>query len=88
MPETDIAAVEDNATGETIQDDDNVLADCITRKQLLVQLDVHDATLRRWHRNGEAPPRIMLGGREYYHVPTTRKWVLSRLQRRGARDRQ
>ncbi len=83
MPEPHNEAVGD-ATAEAVPDNDNVLAGCITRAQLLDQLSIHDATLRRWHRKGEGPPRIVLGAREYYAVDAVRKWVLSRTQTNGA----
>lgn len=57
-----------------------VLAGFISRLQLCEELDIHDATLRRWQREGKAPPHVKIGNKQYYHVGETRKWLLSKLE--------
>lgn len=39
-------------------------------------LNVSQATLSRWRREGEGPPFVQVGGIARYNPPTVRAWVL------------
>jgi hypothetical protein len=56
---------------------ERLLGDLITPAELAAEFGVCLETLKRWHRIGKAPPRVMLGRFPYYSKTTVRAWMQS-----------
>ena len=60
-----------------MQSGQKLLDDYITPEQLAEEFGICLETLKRWHRTGKAPPKVMLGGFPYYSKSTVRAWLQS-----------
>lgn len=49
----------------------------ITPAELAKELGICVETLKRWHRAGKGPPKLMLGRFPYYSKSTVRDWMQS-----------
>jgi excisionase family DNA binding protein len=56
----------------------HVLEGYLTRKECAAELGVADATLARWHTEGNAPPFVKIGKRILYRRAAVQAWLASR----------
>jgi predicted DNA-binding transcriptional regulator AlpA len=56
---------------------ERLLGDYITPAELAAEFGICLETLKRWHRSGKAPPKVMLGRFPYYSKSTVRAWMQS-----------
>jgi predicted DNA-binding transcriptional regulator AlpA len=54
-----------------------LLDDYLTPEELADEFGICLETLKRWHRSGKAPPKVMLGRFPYYSKSTVRAWMQS-----------
>lgn len=61
-----------------------ILDDYLSPTECAAELGISAATLPRWHRLGDGPPRIKLGRKTLYSREAVRGWLKSREQRSAA----
>lgn len=64
-----------------------VLSEYASRPEMARELNISQRTLARLDALRQGPPRLMLGGRCLYHIPSAREWLKSRLQSQVAAAR-
>lgn len=55
-----------------------ILADYLTPTECAAELGINPRTLERWHRLGDAPPRVKLGRRVLYRRESVTTWLRAR----------
>ena len=56
---------------------ERLLGDYMTPVELAAEFGICLDTLKRWHRAGKGPPKVMLGRFPYYSKSTVRAWMQS-----------
>jgi hypothetical protein len=64
-----------------------LLDEYLSPAQLAVELGISPRTLPRWEALGEAPPKITIGRKAYYHIVAVRTWLKAREQRARSREK-
>jgi hypothetical protein len=61
-----------------------LLADFVDSHQLAKELDRCERTIRNWMNEPNGMPYAMLGYTRIIHIPTARKWLMSRMRQRNS----
>jgi hypothetical protein len=64
---------------------EHLLSDFFTPDELADELQICEATLARWERLGEGPPRTCVGRKIYFNRASVLAWLRAREQQRSAR---